>query len=152
MAIMKSSPAVWSFRQRSTDGNSIMQTQMQFHFKPIAYNATNSALQQRLFQQWIYLTQASHPCIFKQENWSTNLVGCLLKMVSAFAQACKLKDMIGVDKRLQRESIMLERVLKLAIEHIGCSICVLQVIPEVLDNQNLTQVSQQMPAFLQHLF
>jgi hypothetical protein len=49
-----------SLRQRHSDGNSELQNQMQFHFKPIAYNATSDSLQQRLFQQWIYLTQASH--------------------------------------------------------------------------------------------
>ena len=30
---------------------------MQFHFQPIAANATNESLQVQLFKEWIYLTQ-----------------------------------------------------------------------------------------------
>ena len=44
---------------RHPDGNSELMSQMQFHFQAISYNATSNRAQTQLFQQWIYLTQAS---------------------------------------------------------------------------------------------
>lgn len=51
---------------------------MQSHFVPIAYNSTSSSLQERLFQQWIYLTQVGWPCLLSQRAaWQGNPVGLL---------------------------------------------------------------------------